>query len=222
MPSNNGTRRKRAGQKGVQAIFTPNADRKIKALGAIGLAGLVSGAGFWVWALQPSRSLTGFSLFDEASSSLIIFSLAIPLAMAGIGLCAYSFAVRRVKRENERIQAILYKLEEMMGPKDNVSNPASLVLSTPGPVRPMSSKWRLSRSLGAAFLEGALLIIVYYGLVTEYKFNIRMQEWVKANMAFGGMFLNDVALWLISGLVLGVLTIQLRVRDDSPAQSRRK
>src|SRR3990170_3295344 len=68
-----------------------------------------------------------------------------------------------------------------------------------------TSPVRISKSLAVALVEGVLLILLYGGLVAEYKSNIHMQEWVRTNIAFGGYFLNEVAILLQAAALSGVL-----------------
>ena len=202
-------RKKRPEQKGVQAIFTPDGDRKGKALAIIGLLLIGMGAAVWIWTIQGVRGATEGAVFQEVSLSLLSFSLAMVLVIGGAGLNTYSLAIRRTRQENYRMVSSIYKLDELVGPKNVVSNPPPITETDAKVLEEQASPRRISKTLAVALVEGVMVIILYLGLVSEYKSNIHMQEWVRANIFLGDYLLNDLALLPLTATLSGVLIFQL-------------
>ncbi len=65
-----------------------------------------------------------------------------------------------------------------------------------------------SKALSIAFVEAIVMIMIYGGLVREYSSNVNMQNWVRANFALGGYFLNYYGMLILAGL-LGVAIFRL-------------
>ncbi len=213
-------RRRKPAQNGVQAIFTQDADQKGKALGILGMIAMGAGAALWLWTVFALRGFTGqVVLMDTVSSSLTFVSLAVLLIVGGVGLSTYRLAVQRTKRENYKIASAIFKLDEPAGPKEAAPN-----TSLPSDQDPASFDTQVSRpgfpkALALAAIEGLVLILLYTGLLAEYRSNIHMQEWVRANVAvfgigFGEYLLNDIALMLVTATLSAALVFQWRLKKN--------
>ncbi len=213
----NGTRKKRPSQRGVQAIFTPRTDWKGKAQLATGVLGLLAGVGLWTLLIRPAGGPLGGFQGDNASYMALLVPTAFLLVAGGAGLCTYFLVVRRTRREYYRLESSLYRLEALVGAKGGEGS--SMILDADLAER-KTFKLQVSKSLAAALTEGVLLIILYYGLVAEYKSNVHMQEWVRANIPFGNYLLNDLAVVLLAGSMLAVLIFQIFLRRFSKANRR--
>ena len=217
-------KRRRRAQNGVQAVFTPNGDKRGRARFVVGLLTTGTGVAVWLWAIQTLGGLTGSVVPVNASSSLAPLSLAMALVIAGVGVCTYSLVVRRTRQETYRIESAFYKLEALIGPKADAPNPAPIMGVEPKLSEGKTSPFRISKTLAVALVEGVMLIVAYVGLVAEYKSNMYMRDWVQANIGFGGYLLDGDAPWFLaatlSGL-LGVLIVRLRPRISAFKFARR-
>ena len=216
-------RRRRPAQKGVQAIFTPDGDWKGKAQFIAGLFGVGAGALLLLWPIQALGGLgVNVIQLNAVSSSLILVPASLLLVTGGVGLCTYFLVLRRTSKEYYKMESAIYKLETLMGSKEGVLAPSPTTRPEAKLSDGQTSPVRISKSLAVALVEGVLLILLYGGLVGEYKSNIHMQEWVQANIAFGGYFLNEVAILLLAAAVLGVLVFQWLLRRTRFKATRRK
>ena len=209
-------RRRRPAQKGVQAVFTPDAGWKGRAQVALGL--FTMGVGTVAWAYS-TRGLGGLGLGSiipwDTSVSAILLPISIPLLIGGVGLCTYYLAMRRTWRASNRIESALYELEALVGQKngpgpslDQGALPNAKAAGTP-------RLGLLSKALAIALVEAVILVMIYGGLVQEYVSNVNMQNWVRANFAPGSYLLNYNAVLVLAGL-LGVLIFQLLPRKFQP------
>ncbi len=220
--ANGARRRKRKTQNGVEAVFTPDGDRHGYVRYVVGLLAIGTGAALWVWGIQPlTGSTANLIRLDGLSSSLILMSLAMSLVIGGVGWSTYFLAVRRTRRENNKIRSAIYELEALVGSKNSVQDPTPAKVDAKLPERQALPR-RISKSLAVALLEAAMLIIVYSGLVQEYTSNINMQEWVHAHIAFGGYLLNYNAVLLLTTALSGVLVYQLLPGERSSRETRQK
>ena len=208
---NGGVKRKRRpAQKGVQAVFTPDAGWKGRAQVAIGLITIGIGAVAWVYS---TRGLRGLGLSDQipwdSSVSAFLLPLSIPLLIGGVGVCTYYLAMRRTWRASSRIESALYELEVLVGQK-STSQESPAVVGVVMEAKQAGRKWFVlpSRALSIALVEAIVMIIIYGGLVQEYSSNVNMRSWVRANFALGGYFLNYYGVLILAGL-LGVAIVQL-------------
>lgn len=144
--------------------------------------------------------------------------VALPLVIAGAGLCTYVLIVRRTRQEYSRIESAIYRLESLVGPKDGNSEPA-LTGPVQGPNNRRTSRFRLSKSWAVALVEAALLVILYGGLVAEYRSNVYFQEWVRANLPFGPVFFDGVSVLFLAEVATGVLVAQWILRKPSSKAS---
>ncbi len=209
----NGVKRKRRpAQKGVQAVFTPDAGWKGRAQVALGLIAIGIGAGAWSYS---ARGLGGLGLGNlipwNSSVSSFLLPVSIPLLIGGVGLCTYYLAMRRTWRASSRIESALYELEALLEKKNSSPDSpvdAGVVLG----VKPIGRKsFHLPKVLAIALVEAIVMLIIYSGLVQEYGSNVNMQNWVQANFAPGGYLLNYYGVLILAGL-LGVTIFQLLPR----------
>lgn len=206
-------KRRRAAQKGVQAVFTQDSSWKGRAQVALGL--ITIGVGTAAWAYS-TKGLGGLGLGNiipwDSSVSAILLPISIPLLIGGVGLCTYYLAMRRTWRARNRIESALYELEALVGQKTGA--PGSSPDTGPPPDVKVARKPRfgfLSKGLTIALVQATLMIILYGGLVQEYASNVNMRNWVKANFTPGSYLLNYNAVLLLAGL-LAVLIFQLLPR----------
>lgn len=208
-------KRRRTQQKGVQAIFTPQGDRKRKASFIMGLLALGAGAVFWIGPIQSMAGLgAGISQLNATSSSLTLL-LALPLVTGGAGLCTYLLVVRRTRQEYFRIESALYKLEAIVGSKEGKLEPPSSYGPVPRLDGFKASRFRVSKGAALALVEGFVLVILYAGLLLEYKSNAYMQDWVRANIPFGPYFFDWVSVLFLAELTSGVLVAQWILRKPA-------
>ena len=216
-------RRRRPAQKGVQAIFTPDGDWKGKAQFIAGLFGVGAGAALLLWSVQALGGLgVNVIQLNAVSSSLILVPASLLFVTGGVGLCTYFLVVRRTSKEYYKIESAIYKLETLIGSKEGVPAPPPITRLEAKLSERQTSPVRISKSLAVALVEGVLLILLYGGLVGEYRSNIHMQEWVQANVAFGGYFLNEVVMSLMAAALIGVLVFQWLLRNTKFRVTRRK
>lgn len=195
--TNGNSRRRRPAQNGVHAIFTSEEGWTGRVTATIGILAVAVGAALWAWTIQTSSSLT-------------FVSLAMLFVMGGVGLSAYSLAVRRTRRENTRIRSALYELEALVEPKNSITYPTIETASNVGKTERQYRSRGTSKTLAVALFEAVLLIIAYSGLIQEYASNVNMQQWVRANVFLGGYVLNYNALFIVAGTLLGALVFQWR------------
>jgi hypothetical protein len=215
----NGVKRKRRpAQKGVQAVFTTDASWTGRAQVVLGLIAIGVGTAAWVYS---TRVLGGIGLGKlipwDSSTSAVLLPISIPLLIAGVSLCTYYLAMRRTWRASNRIESALYELEALVGQKNAAPGSPWGGGDVPEAKKTRKRSFRLpsfallSKALGIALVEAVLLITIYVGLVQEYASNVNMQNWVHANFAPGGYFLNYNGVLALAGL-LGVLIFQLLPR----------
>ncbi len=112
-------RRRRAAQKGVQAVFTADTGWKGRVQVALGLIAIGIGTAAWAYS---TRALGGFGLGNlilwDSSISAILLPLSIPLLIGGVSVCTYYLAMRRTWRARNRIESALYELEGLVGQKN--------------------------------------------------------------------------------------------------------
>ena len=207
---NGGVKRKRRpAQKGVQAVFTPDAGWKGRAQVALGLIAI--GVGTVAWAYS-TRSLRGLGLGDQfpwnSSVSAFLLPVSIPLLIGGVGLCTYYLAMRRTWRASSRIESALYELEVLVGQKSTSPESPAVVGVVMEAKRTGRSFGLPSKALSIALIEAIAMIIIYGGLVREYSSNVNMQNWVRTNFALGDYFLNYYGVLILAGL-LGVAIFRL-------------
>jgi len=207
---NGGVKRKRRqAQKGVQAVFTPDAGWKGRAQVALGLIAIGVGTVAWVYS---TRSLRGLGLGDQipwnSSVSAFLLPVSIPLLIGGVGLCTYYLAMRRTWRASSRIESALFELEVLVGQKSTSPESPAVVGVVMEAKRTGRSFGLPSKALSIALIEAIAMIIIYGGLVREYSSNVNMQNWVRTNFALGDYFLNYYGVLILAGL-LGVAIFRL-------------
>lgn len=207
---NGGVKRKRRqAQKGVQAVFTPDAGWKGRAQVALGLIAIGVGTVAWVYS---TRSLSGLGLGDQipwnSSVSAFLLPVSIPLLIGGVGLCTYYLAMRRTWRASSRIESALFELEVLVGQKSTSPESPAVVGVVMEAKRTGRSFGLPSKALSIALIEAIAMIIIYGGLVREYSSNVNMQNWVRTNFALGDYFLNYYGVLILAGL-LGVAIFRL-------------
>ena len=207
---NGGVKRKRRqAQKGVQAVFTPDAGWKGRAQVALGLIAIGVGTVAWVYS---TRSLSGLGLGDQipwnSSVSAFLLPVSIPLLIGGVGLCTYYLAMRRTWRASSRIESALFELEVLVGQKSTAPESPAVVGVVMEAKRTGRSFGLPSKALSIALIEAIAMIIIYGGLVREYSSNVNMQNWVRTNFALGDYFLNYYGVLILAGL-LGVAIFRL-------------
>ena len=211
--ANSVKRKRRPAQKGVQAVFTPDASWKGPAQVALGLIAIGVGALAWVYSTRGLRGLGLGSLIPwDRPLSAFLLPISIPLLIGGMGLCTYYLAMRRTWRASSRIESALYELGALVE-KKNTSPDSPVDVKVVMEAKPTGRRsFRLpSRTLGIALVEAIVMIIIYGGLVQEYRSNVNMQNWVQANFAPGGYFLNYYGVLVLAGL-LGVVMFRLLPR----------
>ena len=167
---NGGVKRKRRpAQKGVQAVFTPDAGWKGRAQVALGLIAIGVGTVAWVYS---TRGLRGLGLGDQipwnSSVSAFLLPVSIPLLIGGVGLCTYYLAMRRTWRASSRIESALYELEVLVGQKSTSPESPAVVGVVTEAKRTGRSFGLPSKVLSIALIEAIAMIIIYGGLVREY------------------------------------------------------
>ncbi|TMI58579.1 hypothetical protein E6H14_05010 [Candidatus Bathyarchaeota archaeon] len=208
---NGGVKRKRRpAQKGVQAVFTPDASWKGRAQVALGLIAIGVGTVAWVYS---TRGLGGLGLGDhipwDSSASAFLLRLSVPLLMVGVGLRTYYVAMRRTWRASSRIESALYELEVLVGQKSTSQESPAVVGAVMEAKHAGRKSFGLpSKTLSIALVEAIVMIIIYVGLVQEYSSNVNMQTWIRANFALGSYFLNYYGMLILAGL-LGVAIFRL-------------
>jgi hypothetical protein len=217
--SNGVKRRRKQGQKGVQAVFTPKSDWKGIAQIVLGLAAIVAGAASWAY---TTRALQGVGLGRlipwNASASEILLPISIPMLIGGVGFCSYYLAMRRTWRASNRIESALLELEAMVGQRNATSNPWQDLKALSEGKRARRLRFdSLPRTLAIALAEAVVLVIIYGGLVREYVSNVNMQNWVQSNFALGTYLLNYYMVLILAGL-LGMLIFRLLPREPQPKE----
>ena len=154
----------------------------------------------------------------SASSSFILVLVALPLLTGVAGLCTYVLLVRRTRQEYSRIESAIIKLEALVGPKDETPEPASTV-PVQGPRNRQTFRFKLSKGWAVALVEAALLVILYGGLVAEYRSNVYFQEWVRANLPFGPLFFDGASVLFLAEVATGVFLAQWILRKPSSKAS---
>ena len=209
-------KRRKTRQNGVQAIFTQDRDRKWKISLILGLLVLGVGAALLAWPIQASAGVTsGLGQLGAGSSSFMLVLVALPLVTGGAGLCTYVLVVRRTRQEYSRIESAIIKLEALVGPKDETPEPASTV-PVRGPSNRRTFGFKLSKGWAVALVEAALLVILYGGLVAEYRSNVYFQQWIQANLPFGPLLFDGVSVLFLAEVSLGILFAQWILRRPSP------
>ena len=212
-------KRRKTRQNGVQAIFTQDRDRRWKVSLILGLLVLGAGAALLTWPIQSSTGVaSGLGQLGSGSSPFILVLVALPLVTGGAGLCTYVLVVRRTRQEYSRIESVIYRLESLVGPKDGNPEPA-LAGPGQGPNDRRTSRFRLSKSWAIALVEAALLVILYGGLVAEYRSNVYFQEWVRANLPFGPLFFDGASVLFLAEVATGVFLAQWILRKPSSKAS---
>ena len=203
-------RKRRPAQKGVQAVFTPDAGWKGRAQVALGLITIGVGTVAWVYS---TRGLRGLGLGDripwDSSVSAFLLPVSIPLLIGGVSFCTYYLAMRTTWRASSRIESALYELEVLVGRKSTSQESPAVLGVVMEAKRAGKRLFGLpSKALSIALVEAIVMILIYGGLVQEYSSNVNMQNWVRANFALGRYFLNYYGLLILAGL-LGVAIFQI-------------
>ena len=203
-------RKRRPAQKGVQAVFTPDAGWKGRAQVALGLITIGVGTVAWVYS---TRGLRGLGLGDripwDSSVSAFLLPVSIPLLIGGVSFCTYYLAMRTTWRASSRIESALYELEVLVGRKSTSQESPAVLGVVMEAKRAGKRLFGLpSKALSIALVEAIVMILIYGGLVQEYSSNVNMQNWVRANFALGRYFLNYYGLLILAGL-LGVAIFRL-------------
>ncbi len=186
------------------------------------LSVLLVGAGVVLWALpiQALSAQAGRVLqANVILSSLVFIFLATQLTTVGVAFYAYSLTTRKVRQEEEEVESTLDRLEVLLGEQRKTapgSTPTIRVdfdrLRNPPQGKP--SKIHL-----LAVVEGILVLLLYGWLVAEFQSNLYMQKWVSANISWATYLLNDYALILIIGLLVGGSVSQLKRRQTRRANT---
>ncbi len=187
-------------QAGVDAIFTTENNQKGNIAAYLGVFGIGAGTVFWAWSII------------QGSSSLSLVSLSMLLVVMGLGLCMYSFAIRRTRQETDRLRSALYELEVLVEPKNGPTDPATDTQPNGEAKIGNGLSHPRSKTLGIVIAETAVLVIFYGGLVQEYVSNVNMQQWVRSSLWPAAYILNYNALFLVIGGLLGTATFQLLTR----------
>ena len=203
-------RKRRPAQKGVQAVFTPDAGWKGRAQVALGLITIGVGTVAWVYS---TRGLRGLGLGDripwDSSVSAFLLPVSIPLLIGGVSFCTYYLAMRTTWRASSRIESALYELEVLVGQKSTSQESPAVLGVVMEAKRAGRRLFGLpSKALSIALVEAIVMILIYGGLVHESSSNMNMQNWVRANFALGRYFLNYYGLLILAGL-LGVAIFRL-------------
>ncbi len=198
----NRARKRKPVQAGVEAIFTTEKNWRGKSAAALGTFGLATGAVLWSW------------LIIEGSTSFALLSISMLSVISGVGLCMYSFAVKRTRQETERLRSALYELEVLTEPRvdstEIAPEPYPNGLSKIGNGLPRAR----SKTFGLVIAETIILVVFYGGLVQEYASNVNMQQWVRSSIWPATYILNYNALFLVIGGLLGTTTFQLFTRKN--------
>ena len=217
--SNGVKRRRKAAQKGVQAVFTPGSNWKGRAQIILGLVAIGAGAASWTYTTKAFGGLGLDNLIAwNASASSILLPISIPLLIGGMGICTYFLAMRRTWRASNRIESALLELEALVVQKNANSVPRMDLGTVPDVKRARRLRSNfLPRTLASALAEGAVMVIIYGSLVQEYLSNVYMQNWVETNFAPGGYLLNYYVVIILAGS-LGMLIFRLLPRKLQPKE----
>ncbi len=202
--------KRKPAQKGVQAIFTSDNDRRGNIEAIVGLSAIGAGAAIWMGVFQAlSGSIRAIFTLDTVASPLMNISWGFLLMTGGVGLCTYFLAVRRTRRKNNRkMESAIYDVEASLQPEDNLP----YWTAEAGPDAMLTyvqvSRHRISNTLAVLLVQSFMLMILYGWLVEEYTSNVNMQTWIRDNFALGLYLLNYNAVLIIVGL-LGVVFLQL-------------
>ncbi len=202
--------KRKPAQKGVQAIFTSDNDRRGNIEAIVGLSAIGAGAAIWTGVFQAlSGSIGAKFTLDTVSSPLMNISLGFLLMTGGVGLCTYFLAVRRTRRENnKKMESAIYDVEASLQPEDNLPYWTAETVPDPKLSYAQVSRHRISKTLAVALVQGFMLMVLYGWLVEEYTSNVNMQTWIRDNFALGIYLLNYNAVLIIAGL-LGVVFLKL-------------
>lgn len=176
---------------------------------SVALVGL--GVMFWIWPIQILRSQAGgFTQADGMLRSLFFIFLATQLTTVGVAFYAYSLSTRLRSREEEDAESALDKLEALLTEqKRNGSGVTPTIRLDLESLRSSSSKGGIARVHILAVTEGVMVLLLYGWLVQEFESNVHMQGWVRNNLPFLGYLLNGYALFLMVGLLGGILFSEL-------------
>ena len=182
MPKGTGARKR--GQKGVDAIFTPEKARRSSGV-IIGLAAVTLGALSWTTVIL---AYTYPRIFGEFAVSLfgflILSSLGIILVISGTGMSVvYSLdrLARNVQKNSSRVEA--------EGIDKGVFATKNL------------------RYGFIAFLQSSVVLILYSGLAAEFQSNLSMQLWLRSIFPPSQFLLSNEAIFATAAY-LGFLTVQ--------------
>ena len=136
------------------------------------------------------------------------------LVISGVGLCMYSFAIRRTRLETERLRSALYELEVLTEPKIDLADDAPVPYPNGMSKIGNGLPHRKSGTVGVLIAETIVLVVFYAGLVQEFVSNVNMQQWVRSSIWPAAYILNYNALFLVIGGLLGTATFQVLGRKN--------
>ena len=194
-------------QRGIHALFTPRKSRSRKKE-AIGL--LVAGAGAvtWAWALLAFTGLVQTIIVEDRTSfSIILLSIALPMIASGSTVFAYSRGSKHDEEGIDDTDSIAREVEALT--KQGNDSPPDLKSS-------IEMRKGLSRLSTLALLEGAIIILLYIGLLREYDSSLYMRVWLQANLPVATLFLNDNVFFLMVGIIISAALFRLGARKRHP------
>jgi hypothetical protein len=190
-------------QKGIHALFTPRKSRSRKRE-AIGLLVAGTGAIVWAWAILAfTGSVQTMIVADRTSFSIILLSLALPMIASGSTIFAYSRGSKRDEEEIDDTDSIAREVEALTMQGNEL--PPDLKSS-------IEMRKGLSRLSTLALLEGAVIILLYIGLLREYDSSLYMRSWLQANLPVATLFLNDNVFFLMVGIIISAGLFRLGAR----------
>jgi hypothetical protein len=194
-------------QKGIHALFTPRKSRSRKKE-AIGLLVAGTGAVTWAWALLAFAGLAQTIIVEDRTSfSIILLSIALPMIASGSTVFAYSRGSKHDEEEIDDTDSIAREVEALT--KQGNDLPPDLKSS-------IEMRKGLSRLSTLALLEGAIIILLYIGLLREYDSSLYMRVWLQANLPVATLFLNDNVFFLMVGIIISAALFRLGARKRHP------
>ena len=194
---------------------------KSKLIDILGVALVGVGVSLWIWPIQTLRSQAGgVAQANAILVSLVFIFLATQLTTVGVAFYAYSLSQRRAREDDEEIESTLDRLEALLNEKRSGPGSTPTIRFDFDSLRRNSSRHRLSKIHLLAVIEGIAVLLLYGWLVAEFKSNQHLTEWVLSSLPWAIYFLNDYFLFLLIGLLTGILLSQLgalRTRRSSPS-----
>lgn len=185
---------KRLGRRGVDAIFTPDKGQR-NARFLVGLVAIVIGIVLWTIITLDYRYPKLFGTSEISTYlSTVLASLGLTFVISGSGICL-SYSIFNPIYENIEVTDTVDLSRNWSALKEHGRRHAGVLSSN-------------NVKLGlVAFIQSSLALVLYSGLVDEYRSNISMQQWVSSIFPYGQFVLSWEAI-LVASALFGILVIQ--------------